>query len=54
MKKELDNHPVFKDYEVINVAGDISGLKKTSDEYDKENAAYGIVTKAIKNHEKTI
>lgn len=54
MANELKQHPIFKGYEVINVAGDIRGLKKESDEYDKENAAYGIVKTAIANHDKTI
>lgn len=54
MSAELKNHPVFKEYEIINVAGDIKNTKKDSDEYEKENAAYGIVKSAIKNHSKTI
>lgn len=54
MATELKNHPVFKEYEIINVAGDIKNTKKDSDEYEKENAAYGIVKSAIKNHSKTI
>lgn len=54
MEKLLKAHPIFKEYEVINVAGDIRGTKNSSDEYENESAAYGIVRTAIANHEKTI
>ena len=54
MENLLKVHPVFKEYEIINVAGDIRGTKNSSDEYENESAAYGIVKTAIANHDKTI
>ena len=50
LAKKLENHPVFKDYEIILAAGDGS-----LDENEKETEkAYDRVVKAIKEHEKTI
>jgi superfamily II DNA or RNA helicase len=54
MEKALREHPIFKEYEIINVAGDMKGAKSNSDEYEQESAAYGIVRTAIANHGKTI
>ena len=49
LAKKLNEHPVFKDYEVILAAGD--GRLDNNDEIMK---AYDRVTKAISEHEKTI
>lgn len=50
----LKNHNIFKEYEILNVAGNIKETISASDEYESENAAYGMVRAAIKNHKKTI
>lgn len=49
MAQKLENHPVFKDYEVVLAAGD--GRLNDDDEIKK---SYDKVVEAIKSHEKTI
>ena len=47
--KKLNNHPVFKDYEIVLAAGD-----GKIDDDDENKKSYDKVVDAIKNHEKTI
>lgn len=49
LKKKLDQHPVFQDYEVILAAGD-----GRIDENESAEKSYKKVTEAIKKHDKTI
>ena len=49
LAKKLKLHPVFKDYEIILAAGD----GKLDDDEENEKS-FDKVTKAIKNHDKTI
>ena len=54
LAKKLQNHPVFKNYEIILAAGD-GKLDENQDIDDKElKKAYAKVTNAIKTHDKTI
>ena len=49
LAKELKNHPVFKNYEIIVAAGD-----GKLDDNDETMKSYDKVVKAIKEHDKTI
>lgn len=62
LKKLLDKHPVFKEYEVILAAGDgkplveenAEQLEGEADNFQANEKSFDRVTKAIKEHEKTI
>ena len=49
LKRKLKNHPVFKDYEVIEATGKGNMMSE-----DEEKTSYDRVVKAIKEHDKTI
>lgn len=49
MKRKLNEHPVFKDYEVVLAAGD-----GKIDDTDETMKSYDRVVEAIKQHDKTI
>lgn len=54
LAKKLQNHPVFKNYEIVLAAGD-GKLDEDQEADDKEiKKAYDKVTNAIKKHDKTI
>ncbi len=50
LEKKLKNHPVFKDYKIVNVAGSM----KTDDEAKESQEALTRVQEAIHNSDKTI
>lgn len=62
LKKLLDKHPVFKEYEVILAAGDgkplveenAEQLEGEANNFPANEKSFDRVTKAIKEHEKTI
>ena len=62
LKKLLDKHPVFKEYEVILAAGDgkplveenAEQLEGEADNFQANEKSFDRVTKAIREHEKTI
>ena len=50
LEKKLKNHPIFKKYKIINVAGSM----QTDDEAEENREALTRVQEAIRNNEKTI